>query len=127
MIALLDMFALPAMCLAIPGKIEEFIDAERHFARAAISGVKRQINVDLIKEQGLEVGDWVLIHVGFAMGKISEEHAMEQLAMLAILGEAEQSRKEAEGYSFEFSGSASSSAADAGRKPDIQPQNKPGA
>ena len=79
-----------AMCLAIPGKIEEFIDAERHFARADICGVKRQINVDLIKEQGLEVGDWVLIHVGFAMGKISEEHALEQLELLAILGEADQ-------------------------------------
>lgn len=115
------------MCLAIPGKIEEFIDAERHFARADISGVKRQINVDLIKEQGLEVGDWVLIHVGFAMGKISEEHALEQLEMLAILGEAEQSRKEAEGYSFEFSSRASRRAADAGQLPDTSPQNKQGA
>jgi len=89
------------MCLAIPGKIEEFVDRDRHFARADISGVKRQINVDLIKEQGLQEGDWVLIHVGFAMGKISEEQALEQLEALAILGEAAQSRAEAEGYMFE--------------------------
>lgn len=102
------------MCLAIPGKIEEFIDKDRHFARADISGVKRQINVDLIKEQGLEVGDWVLIHVGFAMGKISEEQALEQLEILAMLGEAAQSQEEAEGYSFEFSGEASGEARDKG-------------
>ncbi|MGD9679947.1 MAG: HypC/HybG/HupF family hydrogenase formation chaperone [Candidatus Obscuribacterales bacterium] len=89
------------MCLAIPGKIEAFVDRDRHFARADISGVKRQINVDLIREQGLEEGDWVLIHVGFAMGKISEEQALEQLEALAILGEAARSRAEAEGYIFE--------------------------
>lgn len=88
------------MCLAIPGQIEAFVDEDKHFARADISGVKRQVNVDLLKDEGLEAGDWVLIHVGFAMGKISEEQAREQLEMLALLGEAARSEEEARGYSF---------------------------
>lgn len=92
------------MCLAIPGKIEAFIDAEKHFARADISGVKRQISVDLLGEGNeVAVGDWVLIHVGFAMSKISEEQAQEQLQILAILGEAAKSQEEAAGYTFEAS------------------------
>lgn len=93
------------MCLAIPGKIEAFIDEDKHFARADISGVKRQISVDLLKDDpdgGIKVGDWVLIHVGFAMSKISEEQAQEQLQILALLGEAMQSQEEANGYSFEL-------------------------
>ena len=90
------------MCLAIPGKIEAFIDADKHFARADISGVKRQISVDLLRDgDGIAIGDWVLIHVGFAMSKISEEQAQEQLQILAILGEAMQSQEEAAGYTFE--------------------------
>lgn len=93
------------MCLAIPGKIESFVDAERHFARADIGGVKRQINVDLLREDGIEIGDWVLIHVGFAMSKISEEQAKEQFEILMTLGESMQSNEEARGYSFDFSNS----------------------
>jgi hydrogenase expression/formation protein HypC len=90
------------MCLAIPGKIEAFVDAEKHFAQADISGVKRQISVDLLREGNeVAVGDWVLIHVGFAMSKISEEQAQEQLQILAILGEARQSQEEAAGYTFD--------------------------
>ncbi|HEY9682985.1 MAG TPA: HypC/HybG/HupF family hydrogenase formation chaperone [Oculatellaceae cyanobacterium] len=93
------------MCLAIPGKIESFVDVERHFARADIGGVKRQINVDLLREDGIEIGDWVLIHVGFAMSKISEEQAKEQFEILMTLGESMQSNEEARGYSFDFSNS----------------------
>ncbi len=88
------------MCLAIPAKIESFVDEEKHFAVANISGVKRQVNVDLLKDDLLCVGDWVLIHVGFAMGKISEEQALEQLGTLARLGEIAKSEEEAKGYSF---------------------------
>ena len=90
------------MCLAIPGKIEEFVDAGRHFARVDISGVKRQVSVDLIRDEALKPGDWVLIHVGFAMSKISEAQAEEQLSLLSMLGEAVQSEEEARGYTFEF-------------------------
>lgn len=91
------------MCLAIPGRIESFVDDKKHFANVDISGVKRQVNIDLIgKEEALDLGDWVLVHVGFAMGKISEEHALEQLRMLAVLDEAKAAEEEARGYSFDF-------------------------
>lgn len=99
------------MCLAIPGKIEAFVDEEKHFARADISGVKRQINVDLLREEGVEIGDWILIHVGFAMSKISEEQAQEQFKILETLGEAIQSQEEALGYSFEAQEKVSSAEA----------------
>lgn len=88
------------VCLAIPGRVESFVDADRRMALADISGVKREISVDLLRGEGaqVEVGDWVLIHVGFAMSKISEEQAREQLEVLAMLGEAVAAAEEARGY-----------------------------
>lgn len=88
------------MCLAIPGKIVQFQDEFRHFATVEVSGVRRQVNVDLLAHENLQTGDWVLIHVGFAMSKISQHEAQEQLNFLAMLGEAEQVREELEGYQF---------------------------
>ena len=85
------------MCLAIPGQIESF-DAGRHYANVAVSGVRRKVNVDLLREEGLRETDWVLIHVGFAMSKISAEQAREQLRLLAMLGDDDAAREEAEGY-----------------------------
>jgi hydrogenase expression/formation protein HypC len=55
----------------------------------------------LMKGEGLTIGDWVLIHVGFAMTKISDREAVEQLRLLAMLGEDEQAIRELEGYRFE--------------------------
>lgn len=74
------------MCLAIPGRIVEFLDPAQHLARAEVSGVRRAINVGLLIEEGLEVGDWVLIHVGFAMSKIDEEEARKSTEFLHALG-----------------------------------------
>ena len=74
------------MCLAIPGQILEFVDEGRHLAKVDVSGVRRTINVALLLPEGLELGDWVLIHVGFAMSRIDEEEAQRQLRMLAELG-----------------------------------------
>ncbi len=79
----------------------EFVDPERHFAKVEVSGVRRKVNVDLLREDGLATGDWVLIHVGFAMSKIGEAEAREQLELLASLGEAEAALEEVEGYRFE--------------------------
>jgi hydrogenase expression/formation protein HypC len=59
------------------------------------------VNIDLLKDDGLTVGEWVLIHVGFAMTKISDAEAVEQLRLLAMLGEDEQAMRELEGYQFE--------------------------
>jgi hydrogenase expression/formation protein HypC len=76
------------MCLGIPGRIVEFADQMRHLAKAEVSGVKRTINVGLVLPDGLEVGDWVLIHVGFALSKIDEAEAERTTRYLIELGEA---------------------------------------
>ena len=88
------------MCLAIPGRIVS-MGPEPHLAVVEVSKVRRQINVDLLKDAALAVGDWVLIHVGFAMTKISDAEAVEQLRLLAMLGEDEQAMRELEGYRFD--------------------------
>lgn len=88
------------MCLAIPGKIVQFQDEFRHFATVEVSGVRRQVNMDLLAEEPLKPGDWVLIHVGFAMSKIGEQEAQEQLEFMTMLGEAEAALEELEGYQF---------------------------
>jgi len=88
------------MCLAIPGKIVEFMVDRPQLAMVEVAGVRRQVNVDLLRDDPLEAGDWVLIHVGFAMSKISESSAQEQMRMLAMLGEDEQAMQEIEGYRF---------------------------
>lgn len=88
------------MCLAIPGQIIDFSE-EHHFATVDVSGVRRKVNVDLLREEGLAKDDWVLIHVGFAMSKISEEEAQEQLRLLEMLGEADAALEEVQGYRFE--------------------------
>lgn len=76
------------MCLGIPGRIVEFVDPTHHLAKAEVSGVKRTINVGLVLPDGLEVGDWVLIHVGFALSKIDEEEARRTTEYLRDLGDA---------------------------------------
>lgn len=77
------------MCLGIPGQIVTFVDERRHLAKVDVSGVRRTINVGLILPDGLEIGDWVLVHVGFALSKIDEEEARNTLAFLTQLGGGE--------------------------------------
>ena len=74
------------MCLGVPGQIVEFLEPTHHLAKAEISGVRRAINVGLLVPDGLEVGDWVLIHVGFALSKIDEDEARRTLDFLEQLG-----------------------------------------
>ncbi len=89
------------MCLAIPGRIVELFADQPHMAVVEVSGVRRKVNVDLVRDETpLAVSDWVLIHVGFAMSRISAEHADEQMRLLAMLGEADQAVSEMEGYEF---------------------------
>lgn len=75
------------MCLGIPGKILDIMDETNSLAKVEVSGVKRNVNVALVQPEGIAPGDWVLIHVGFAMSKINEEEAQETLKALALLGE----------------------------------------
>ena len=74
------------MCLGIPGQVVELLDHE-HLARVDVSGVGRTINIGLLEDEDIRCGDWVLIHVGFAMSKIDEEEARLALASLQMLGE----------------------------------------
>jgi len=87
------------MCLAIPGQIES-IDTEPRNAMVDVMGVRRQVSLELILDEEPAMGDWVLIHVGFAMSKISPEHAEEQLRVLAMLGEEAEAKEEVHGYTF---------------------------
>ena len=65
------------MCLAIPGQILEVVDESNRLAKVDVAGVRRNVNIGLLDEDGdgAEVGDWVLIHVGFAISKVDEEEA----------------------------------------------------
>jgi len=76
------------MCLGIPGQVVEFTDAARQMARIDVGGVRRVINVGLVAPDGLEPGDWVLIHVGFAISRIDQEEARRTVAFLQELGDA---------------------------------------
>jgi hydrogenase expression/formation protein HypC len=76
------------MCLGIPGQILEFASGHEHLARVDVSGVTRVVNIGLLEDEHLEPGDWVLIHVGFAMSKIDEEEASLALASLQMMGQA---------------------------------------
>jgi hydrogenase expression/formation protein HypC len=81
------------MCLGIPGQIVEISDASRKLAIAEVSGVRREVNVICIADDGpLDdlIGSWALIHVGFAMSKINEEEAAKTLEVLQMLGEAQE-------------------------------------
>jgi hydrogenase expression/formation protein HypC len=82
------------MCLGIPGQIVEITNHERNLASVDVSGVKREINLTCIvsDEHPLEscVGDWVLVHVGFAMSRIDEAEATATLQVLNELGEVEE-------------------------------------
>jgi len=82
------------MCLGIPGQIIEIIDADNLMAKVNVSGVKRPVNIACIVNQQHPpescIGDWVLVHVGFAMSKIDEEEARKTLALLTELGEVQE-------------------------------------
>lgn len=81
------------MCLGIPGRIIEITDVEKKLAMVEVGGVKRQVNIACIVDEEHPVasclGDWVLVHVGFAMSRINEEQAAETLEILTQLGEVQ--------------------------------------
>jgi hydrogenase expression/formation protein HypC len=76
------------MCLAIPGQILEVVDESNRLARVDVAGVKRNVNIGLLDEDqgGAEPGDWVLIHVGFAISKVDEAEAVATRKMLEGMG-----------------------------------------
>jgi hydrogenase expression/formation protein HypC len=77
------------MCLAIPGHVIEVVDEANRLAKVDVAGVRRNVNIGLLDEDGgVRAGDWVLIHVGFALSKVDEEEAQATLRLLQQMGEA---------------------------------------
>jgi hydrogenase expression/formation protein HypC len=78
------------MCLAIPGQVMEVVDEDNRLARVEVAGVQRNVNIGLLDTNGDAAGpgDWVLIHVGFAMSKVDEEEAHATLRLLQQMGDA---------------------------------------
>ncbi len=78
------------MCLAIPGQVLEMVDEENRLAKVDVAGVRRNVNVALLDAEpgGVAVGDWVLIHVGFALSKVDQEEALATLELLEGMGAA---------------------------------------
>jgi hydrogenase expression/formation protein HypC len=75
------------MCLAIPGKIVEIVDEENSIAKVEVGGVRRNVNVGMLDREEAAVGNYVLIHVGFAMTRIDEKEAQETLRVLEEIGQ----------------------------------------
>jgi hydrogenase expression/formation protein HypC len=90
--------------LAIPGQIVAFSEEQPMLARVDVGGVQRNVNVGLLEGGEVAVGDWILIHVGFALSKIDEAKALDQLRMLRAMGEDELAMEEVRGYAFAESG-----------------------
>jgi hydrogenase expression/formation protein HypC len=76
------------VCLAIPGQIVEIVDEANSLAKVDVAGVRRSVNIGLLGEgsTGAGPGDWVLIHVGFAISKIDEEEAVATRRLLEEMG-----------------------------------------
>jgi hydrogenase expression/formation protein HypC len=104
------------MCLGIPGQIVEINDPAQLRARVDVDGVRREVSIALIGLDGpdpAQVGDWVLVHVGFAMAKIDEEEARETLDALKALGDMYE--QELSDYSTTVEGSDTSAALGGGQ------------
>ncbi len=82
------------MCLGIPGQVVELIDSEQMMAQVDVAGVKRPVNIACIVDEHHPpeacIGDWVLVHVGFAMSRIDAGEAARTLAILAELGDLQE-------------------------------------
>jgi len=89
------------MCLAIPGKVVEIAADNPNSALVDVVGMRRKVDLGLLEDDRPVPGDWVLIHVGFAMSKISEVDAMDQMRTLEMLGESEAAVQEVRGYGLE--------------------------
>ncbi|MCW2657752.1 MAG: hydrogenase assembly chaperone hypC/hupF [Jatrophihabitans sp.] len=76
------------MCLGIPGQVVEIVDADAYLAKVEVNGIRRTISVRLLAEQNLIAGDWVLVHVGFAMAKIDQHEADLTLEAVKQMGQS---------------------------------------
>ena len=81
------------MCLGIPGQIVEITDLENKLAMVEVGGVRREVNIACVVDEDHSpdscIGDWVLVHVGFAMSRIDEEEAKRTIELLTEMGEVQ--------------------------------------
>jgi hydrogenase expression/formation protein HypC len=77
------------MCLAIPGRVLELVDPVNQIAKVEVVGVRRNVNVGLLADEngGIKPGDWVLIHVGFAISRVDEDEARATRELLEAMGQ----------------------------------------
>ncbi|MEA2666888.1 MAG: hydrogenase expression/formation protein HypC [Candidatus Eremiobacteraeota bacterium] len=92
------------MCLAIPGQVVELNAEQPLLVKVDVGGVRRNVNVGLLEDGEVGIGDWILIHVGFALSKIGAAEAQDQLRMLRAMGEDELAMEEVRGYTFATDG-----------------------
>ena len=95
------------MCLAIPGHVVALVPEQPALVKVDVGGVRRNVNVGLFDPGEIVPGDWVLIHVGFALSRVSETEARDQLRMLAAMGEDALAMEEVRGYTFAAEGERS--------------------
>ena len=74
------------MCVGIPAQVVEILAAEKKSAIVEVEGVRREVSIVIVLDDGVKVGDWVLLHVGFAMSIIDEAEAAAQLEFMRMLG-----------------------------------------
>jgi hydrogenase expression/formation protein HypC len=89
------------MCLAIPGRIVDICSDQPNTALVEVAGMRRNVDLGFLQHKPPVAGDWVLIHVGFAISKISEDDALDRMRTLRTLGEPEAAMQEVEGYGLE--------------------------
>lgn len=94
------------MCVGIPGQIVEIVDPATDTAIVEIAGVRRAVNISCVLDADRNhadcIGEWVLVHVGFAMSRIDEDEAIKTLELLQELGEMEaehEAMRQSEGQS----------------------------
>lgn len=87
------------MCLAIPARVVGLSPGEENRAMVDVVGVRRTIDIGLLEDDPPRAGDWVLVHVGFALSKVSEREALDQIRILNMLGETDLARQEIENSS----------------------------
>lgn len=97
------------MCVGIPAQVVEILPAEKKSAIVEVEGVRREVSIVVVLDDGVKVGDWVLLHVGFAMSIIDEEEAAAQLEFMRMLGSVYD--EEVEAFSTDVPVAQSSNAA----------------
>ncbi len=83
------------MCVGIPAQVVEILAEEKKSAIVEVEGVRREVSIVIVLDEGVKVGDWVLLHVGFAMSIIDEHEAAAQLDFMRMLGSVYEEEVEA--------------------------------